>query len=115
MSRIDQLLGSYRVDAPLEQACTIPSAWYIDPQIAAFERERVIGRTWQFVGRADQIREPGQYVTADVAGEPIVVVRGRDGVLRGFFNVCRHHAAAIMTQAEGKAPLMRCPYHGWTY
>jgi choline monooxygenase len=54
-------------------------------------------------------------VTGEVAGEPIVVVRGNDGVLRGFFNVCRHHAAAVMTAPCGKADRLRCPYHGWTY
>ena len=47
--------------------------------------------------------EPGQYVTSDIAGEPVVIVRGNDDVLRGFFNVCRHHAAAVMTEPEGKA------------
>jgi choline monooxygenase len=54
-------------------------------------------------------------VTTDIAGEPIVIVRGSDGELRGFFNVCRHHAAAVMTEPEGHATQMRCPYHGWTY
>ena len=61
------------------------------------------------------MRDPGQYATTDIAGEPIVIVRGGDGELRGFFNVCRHHAAAVMTEAEGHATQMRCPYHGWTY
>jgi choline monooxygenase len=50
-----------------------------------------------------------------LAGEPLLVVRGDDQVLRGFFNVCRHHAAAVMTSAEGEARNLRCPYHGWTY
>ena len=67
------------------------------------------------VGRTDQVREPGQYLTCQIAGEPILLIRGNDGILRGFFNVCRHHAAAVMTQTEGKAEHLRCPYHGWTY
>jgi choline monooxygenase len=67
------------------------------------------------VARIDQVNEPGQYVTSDVAGEPLVVVRGNDNVLRGFFNVCRHHAAAVMAETEGTAAQLRCPYHGWTY
>jgi choline monooxygenase len=54
-------------------------------------------------------------VTTEIAGEPLVVVRGSDGELRCFFNVCRHHAAAVMTEAEGHVTQMRCPYHGWTY
>ena len=65
--------------------------------------------------RSTSSRSPGSYVTTVLAGEPIVVVRGEDGVLRGFFNVCRHHAASVMTEPDGKAPILRCPYHGWTY
>ena len=67
------------------------------------------------IGRAYQIREPGQYITCELAGEPILVVRGNDGVLRGFFNVCRHHAAAVLTESQGRTQNLRCPYHGWTY
>jgi choline monooxygenase len=79
------------------------------------ECRTVFARSWQMVGRLDQLQNPGQYVTAVIAGEPIVVVRGSDRVLRGFFNVCLHHAAAVMTEPEGTAPSLRCPYHGWTY
>jgi choline monooxygenase len=61
------------------------------------------------------VAAPGHYLTAEVGGEPVLVVRGRDGVLRAFFNVCRHHAAAVMTEPAGRAPHLRCPYHGWTY
>ena len=75
----------------------------------------MFSNTWQLAARTDQVTQPGQYVTTDVAGEPIVVVRGNDRVLRAFFNVCRHHAAAVMTEPEGKAAQLRCPYHGWTY
>src|SRR2546428_13225236 len=79
------------------------------------ERRTVFARSWQPVGRVDQLSKPGQYVNAEIAGEPIVVVRGNDNILRGFFNVCRHHAAAVMTEPQGRAPQLRCPYHGWTY
>ena len=61
------------------------------------------------------MEKPGQFVTATVAGEPIVVVRGNDGVLRGFYNVCRHHAAAVVTEPCGQASILHCPYHGWNY
>ena len=67
------------------------------------------------VGRAEQLREPGQYITCEVAGEPILLLTGHDGVVRGFYNVCRHHAAAVITQPQGRAEHLRCPYHGWTY
>jgi len=112
---LSQLIASYDPAAPLEEARTIPAPWYVDPRIAELERRTVFSGSWQCVGRAAQVREPGQYVTAMVAGEPIAVVRGADGVLRGFFNVCRHHAAEVLTAPEGKTHLLRCPYHGWTY
>lgn len=112
---LKQIVEAYNPDAPLAEALTPPSSWYIDPRILELERRTVFARNWQIVGRADQVREPGQYLTCDLAGDPIVVVRSKDGVLRGFFNVCRHHAAAVMTEPEGKTESFRCPYHGWTY
>ncbi len=112
---LEDLVAQFDATAPLERAWTIPGSWYTDPRIAALERRTVWGRTWQLVGRSAQVAEPGQYVTAEVAGEPIVVVRGADQMLRAFFNVCRHHAAAVMTAPCGKADRLRCPYHGWTY
>src|SRR5437867_9329314 len=110
-----QILDSYDPNAPLDKAWTIPSDWYIDPRIAELENRTVFSRTWQMVGRTDQIEQPGQYFTGDLAREPILVVRGHDGGLRAFFNVCRHHAAAVMTEPQGRAGILRCPYHGWTY
>ena len=81
---IEEILASYNDKAPLSEASTIPAPWYVDPRIAELEAQTVFSRTWQLVGRADQVEKPGQFVTASVAGEPIVVVRGNDGVLRGF-------------------------------
>jgi choline monooxygenase len=110
-----QVVGAYEPAAPLEEAWTIPASWYVDRRIAALERSTVFSASWQMVGRSDQVAAPGAFVTAEIAGEPIVAVRGADGVLRAFFNVCRHHAAAVETRAEGTTHLLRCPYHGWTY
>ncbi|MBL8384227.1 MAG: aromatic ring-hydroxylating dioxygenase subunit alpha [Burkholderiales bacterium] len=112
---LSDLIAAYDASAPLERARTIPAAWYTDPRMFDLERRTVFARTWQMVGHTDQVRAPGQYLTAEVAGEPVVVVRGGDGVLRGFFNVCRHHAAAVLTAPAGRAERLRCPYHGWTY
>ena len=110
-----EIVDLYDPARPLAQASTIPAAWYIDPRIAELERRTVFSNSWQMIGRSGQLRDPGQYITAEVAGEPVLAVRGSDGVLRGFFNVCRHHAAAVMSAAEGTARHLRCPYHGWTY
>jgi choline monooxygenase len=113
---LDEIVASYRRDAPLAEASTIPASWYVDPRVLDLERRTVFSRGWQLAGRVDQLQRAGQYVTCDTpAGEPIVLVRGTDNVLRGFFNVCRHHAAAVVTAPEGAAAHLRCPYHGWTY
>ena len=115
MPPLRDVVASYDPERPLEEAWTIPAPWYVDPRIAELERRTVFSASWQVIGRVEQVGNPGEFLTADVAGEPLVVVRGNDGTLRGFFNVCRHHAAAVETRAEGKTHLFRCPYHGWTY
>ena len=112
---VKEILASYNAAAALPDAYTIPAAWYTDPRIAQLELQNVFSRTWQSVGRTEQVEKPGQYVTATVAGEPIVAVRGSDGILRAFYNVCRHHAMTVMNEPCGHAQHMRCPYHGWTY
>lgn len=112
---VRDIIDSYNPHAPLAEAWTIPAPWYVDSRVMDLERQTLFTRSWQMVGRADQVREPGEYITWELAGEPILVVRGSDRVLRGFFNVCRHHAAAIMTEPEGRTDNLRCPYHGWTY
>jgi choline monooxygenase len=110
------IINSYKPDLPLAQASTIPAAWYVDPRIYDLELRSVFPPSWQLVGRVDQVARPGQFVARELpGGEPVTVVRGEDGVLRGFFNVCRHHAAAVVTEPEGTAATLRCPYHGWTY
>jgi choline monooxygenase len=112
---VKEILASYNAAAALPDAYTIPASWYTDSRIAQLELQNVFSRTWQSVGRTAQVEKPGQYVTATVAGEPIVAVRGGDGILRAFYNVCRHHAMTVMNEPCGQAQHMRCPYHGWTY
>ncbi len=102
-------------DLPLARARTLPADWYTDPGVVARERRAVFARSWQCVGRREQVATAGQFVTADVAGEPVLVVRGDDGQLRGFFNVCRHRAAAVCAEPCGIVAKLRCRYHGWTY
>jgi choline monooxygenase len=112
---VEQIVASYDDKAPLTEASTIPAPWYVDPRIAELEKQTVFSRTWQVMGRVEQVEKPGQFVTATVAGEPLVAVRGHDGNLRAFYNVCRHHAAAVVTEACGQASILHCPYHGWNY
>jgi choline monooxygenase len=112
---IREILASYDDRAPLSEASTIPAPWYVDDRIGELESRTVFSKTWQMVARTDQVEKPGQFVTATVAREPIVVVRGNDGILRAFYNVCRHHAAAVVTEPCGQASILHCPYHGWNY
>jgi choline monooxygenase len=113
---LERVLDLYDADAPLERAFTIPAPWYTDPRVLELELRTVFRRSWQYAGRLDQLRTSGDYVACELpGGEPIVIVRGQDEQLRGFFNVCRHHAAAVVTDTQGSARQFRCPYHGWTY
>src|SRR5438552_1154058 len=112
-SRLRDLVRQFDPELPLERAQTIPSAWYVDPELHAAECRAVFARTWQAIGRIDQLAEPGCFLTAEVAGEPIAVVRDQSGTIRGFFNVCRHRAARVLFEPEGRTSRLRCRYHGW--
>jgi choline monooxygenase len=99
---------------PLARASTIPSRYYLDPAIFAQEVERVFGRTWQLVARADELARPGDFVPVMVVDEPIVITHGVDGQLRAFYNVCRHRAGQVAL-TRGNRKSLQCHYHGWTY
>src|SRR5262245_61642123 len=106
---VKEIIYTYNPDAPLAEALTPPSSWYVDPRIFEFERNTVFARSWQMVGRADQVREPGQYISGELGKGPSLVIWGNDGFLRGFFNNCRHHAATVMPNAGGRTQTLRCP------
>lgn len=74
----------------------------------------VFGRSWQWVCHVEKLRAPGAYVTVDIAGQPVAVVRDREGVLRAFYNVCKHRAHALLS-GEGETTRIMCPYHAWVY
>jgi choline monooxygenase len=97
----------------LEHGASLPSSWYTDPAVLALECERIFRRSWQYVGRTEQLARTGDYVTGDVAGVPVVVVRSDQG-LRGLVNVCRHRRHVVVTGA-GNCQVLRCPYHAWAY
>jgi choline monooxygenase len=118
---------SLRLDVheQIECAHTLASRFYIDPAILEIEKEKIFRRTWQLAGALSQscgevngvkrsIGDPETFFTAEVAGEPIVVVRDKEGTLRAFSNVCRHRAGPI-AQGSGCKNVLRCGYHGWTY
>src|SRR4051812_14433479 len=99
---------------PIEKAATPPASWYLDPRFLALEKDTVFKKTWQPVGRIDQLQKPGDYFSGDLLGVPYAVVRDGEGKIRAFHNTCRHHAAEIL-KGHGCVKDLICPYHGWTY
>jgi choline monooxygenase len=103
-----------KVRLPPAEAEPLPHWAYTSPVWFERERERIFARAWNYVGHESQLAGPGDYLTADVAGVPIIVVRGQDGRLRAFFNSCRHRGTRLLDR-EGSTRLIRCPYHAWAY
>jgi choline monooxygenase len=99
----------------LESAFALPATLYTNPQIAERERKAVFARHWQLVAHAGQVRDAGDHAVAEIAGVPLLIVRGEDGELRALHNVCRHRAGPLATCDGRGAKSLRCKYHGWTY
>jgi len=91
-----------------------PVAAYGDPARLKLERERLFLRMPLFMTMSCRVREPGDYIAEEVAGVPVLLVRGRDGVVRAFANICRHRGAPVASGC-GRTRVFSCPYHGWTY
>jgi Rieske 2Fe-2S family protein len=104
-----------RVRRPYRAASLLPGRAYHDPAIFEWERAEILRRDWRIVGRADAVAEPGSYVLVDLEGDQLVVVRGRDGQLRGFHNLCRHRGTAVVEERCGTLVRFQCPYHAWIY
>lgn len=102
------------VRRPLEQAWTLPPAAYVRDDVYGMEVERIFRRTWTPLARVDQLPEPGDYLTVDLMGQPLLVVHGTDGVFRVMSNVCLHRAA-VVAEGAGRRKLFTCPYHSWAY
>ena len=88
---------------------------YTSPGSFVREREAIFQRAWQLLGPASRVAAAGQYVAAELAGTKVVAVRGRDGTLRAFRNVCRHRGARLLEEGDGRCKIIRCPYHNWAY
>lgn len=97
-------------------AKTLPSRYYVSPTVFQAEQEQIFLAHWLCVGRSKQIVQPGDYFLQEVAGESVILVRDRDGVARGFYNLCRHRGTRLCTESSGTfSHTIQCPYHAWTY
>lgn len=96
------------------QSDTLPGWVYTSEEALAAEREKVFFRTWHFAGAIDDLVNAGDYITARLLDQSILVMRGRDGGLRGFYNVCQHRAHELL-EGQGNARVVTCPYHAWSY
>jgi choline monooxygenase len=93
----------------------LPPRYYRDPAVLEAEHERILERTWQLAGHVSALAEPGSYITCQAGTQPVLVVRGKDGRLRAFRNVCRHRGSRVLSGSGRCGKAIRCRYHGWTY
>src|SRR3546814_5509116 len=100
---------------PPETATALPARFYAEPAMAGIDRHAIFDRAWRLVAHVSQLRDAGDHVVANLAGLPVIAVRGTDAEIRVMHNVCRHRAGPI-AQCDGLgAKALRCRYHGWTY
>jgi len=106
---IAELMADYQPGYSLDQR------FYSDPDIYEFELERIIYRNWILAGHVSEFRDAGDFKVFNAARESAIVVRGEDGTIRGFANVCRHRGSLVCLESQGHTERFACPYHGWTY
>ncbi len=100
-----------RVERGLE---TLPYRWYVDPAVAAVERDRIFRRSWQYAGHTGELDGPGSLFPTQAGGLPLIVCLNRDGELGAFLNVCRHRGTILVDEPQRRGTI-QCPYHAWTY
>ncbi len=112
MTPLDELRAN--VSVPFNQARAMPKSVYTSPEFAEAEVRQIFAKEWLCAGRAEALANPGDYLTMKIAGEPIIILRDREGVLRGMSNVCRHRMSTLL-EGRGNTKSIVCPYHAWTY
>jgi choline monooxygenase len=109
---LDSISAGYDPDP--SRSCTLRSDAYIQQYWFDIDQQAIIRKSWQWVCHQEKLRSAGAYVTAEIAGQPICILRDNNDTLRGFYNVCKHRAMQLL-QGEGQKNRIMCPYHGWTY
>ena len=93
----------------------LAAQYYFESDYFQRERDSLFAGTWQLLCPVSKLQIPGSYISEDIAGMKVIAIRGRDGELRAFRNVCRHRGAQLMERGDGQCKTIRCPYHNWTY
>jgi Rieske 2Fe-2S family protein len=96
-------------------AKTLPQRYFVSSEIFAKEQKIIFSTQWVCVGHQSQITKTGDYFTAEVASESLIIVRDKGGKLRSFYNVCRHRGTRLREDQNGHLSAIQCPYHAWTY
>lgn len=102
------------VALPFEEARAMPTSVYTSPEFLQLEQEHVFAKSWLCAGRVEGLKAPGDYLTMEIAGEPVLILRDREGKLRAMSNVCRHRMSVLL-EGSGNVRVITCPYHAWTY
>lgn len=111
-AEFDAIAHGYAPDA--SRSLSLHADAYVDERWYDIDKVAVLAKTWQWVCHVEKLRAPGSYITVDIAGHPIAIVRDREGVLRAFYNVCKHRAHELLS-GEGETTRIMCPYHAWVY
>jgi len=101
-------------DPDPNRALSLRKEAYVDAAWYEVDRAGILAKSWQWVCHVEKLRTPGSYVATRIAGHPIAVVRDREGILRAFYNVCKHRAHELLN-GEGETTRIMCPYHAWVY
>ena len=112
MQDFERVAAGYNVDPG--RSLSLNAETYVEPQWMEIDYAAIFRRTWQWVCHVEKLRQPGAYVTIDIAGQPVCIVRDQSGQLRAFYNVCKHRAHELL-KGEGQTNKIMCPYHAWTY
>jgi phenylpropionate dioxygenase-like ring-hydroxylating dioxygenase large terminal subunit len=116
MTQHDPAIAALQANAalPFERARAMPKSVYTSPGFAAAEQRQIFAKDWLCAGRAEALPNPGDYLTMQIADEPVIILRDREGSLRGMSNVCRHRMSTLL-EGRGNVRSIVCPYHAWTY
>ena len=108
----ERLATGYDVDP--RKSLSLRAEAYVSDDCYEYDKSSILMHSWQWVCHIEKLRAPGDYITTNIAGQSIAIVRGKDDVLRAFYNVCKHRAHELLS-GEGRKSVITCPYHAWAY